>query len=134
IGGFNYERDHGYQILWDSLDSAHRWLKREMAEKTIELRRKDFTRNRNESPVWLEKSIYICAWNGTGGIKKEEKMQRNYKVGTKRIKGGCQCCLTMKTYPETSKVLGLYKVEHTHELGNANICYTCVPEDDWVEI
>ncbi|KAE9383567.1 hypothetical protein BT96DRAFT_782109, partial [Gymnopus androsaceus JB14] len=42
--------------------------------------------------------------------------------------------LTMKIYPETSKVLGLYKVEHTHELGNANVCYTRVPEDDRAEI
>jgi hypothetical protein len=42
---------------------------------------------------------------------------------------GVPCHLTVKTYPGTCEILGMYNQEHTHEIGDANVKFTHLPKD-----
>ena len=53
-------------------------------------------------------------------IPKHPERQRN--VPSKRT--GCPCRLTVKVYPKTQEVLGMYKHEHAHSIGNKNLKFT----------
>ena len=64
-----------------------------------------------------------------GGNKKYEKKnpKQGRKVPTKWC--GCACCLTIKCYPNTKHILGLYEDTHSHPIGHDNAGFTCLPED-----
>jgi hypothetical protein len=46
----------------------------------------------------------------------------------------CDCRLTVKTYPGTETILGMYQPEHCHPIGNENTCFTCLPDKTHAEI
>ena len=47
---------------------------------------------------------------------------------------GCTCHLIVKCYPNMECVLGLYKDNHTHVIGQQNAQYICLPSEThlWV--
>ncbi|KAJ7291853.1 hypothetical protein C8J57DRAFT_1043714, partial [Mycena rebaudengoi] len=78
---------------------------------------------RSEEVGWLQKTIYVCSRQGSGG-KSHYQPTKGFarKIPSKRT--GCPCHLTVKTYPGTTEVLGLYKSEHSHPIGDENLGYT----------
>lgn len=122
-----------YTLRWESLDAMRIWLKKEQESKTIELRLKE-TRVKTDLPAtWVKCYFYVCARAGTGGRKAyQKKYARNRKIPVKRT--GCNCRLTVKTYPGTNEVLGLYIPNHSHPVGNDNAKFTRLTEEDRAEI
>ena len=43
--------------------------------------------------------------------------------GTKRIDGGCPCCVLIKIYPHTRTIFGKYTPNHSHLTGKDNLKY-----------
>ncbi|KLO10303.1 hypothetical protein SCHPADRAFT_800198, partial [Schizopora paradoxa] len=109
------------------------WLEREKDEHSIEL----LLRNRTVSRTgaYTIKKHYICARNNKHDKKKAPRSSlaaSNRKKSTKRT--GCECALTIKTYPDTECVLGRYTSSHSHELGNANLRFTRLSESARAQI
>ncbi|KAJ7737803.1 hypothetical protein DFH07DRAFT_689677, partial [Mycena maculata] len=63
-----------------------------------------------------------------------KKTARGRKVPSKRILTGCQCRLTVKTYPGMEEVLGRYTHEHSHPTGDANAHFIRIPVEIRVRI
>ena len=105
------------------------WLRKEEETKFIELRLKETRPNRTNDGEWTQKLLYVCARQGTGGNKKYEKKnpKQGRKVPTKRC--GCTCRLTIKCYPNTEHILGLYEDTHTHPISQDNAHFTRLPEE-----
>ncbi|KAJ7673456.1 hypothetical protein B0H17DRAFT_947186 [Mycena rosella] len=112
------------------------WIRTEETEKTIELHRKEHRKNRTKNTSsWTSKHIYVCSRQGSCSISKyTKKTARGRKVPTKRIVTGCQCRLTVKTYPGTQQVLGCYTHEHSHPTGDANARFIRIPVDTRLRI
>jgi hypothetical protein len=80
---------------------------------------------RNGKGKWLEQHVYVCACRETGEKKEYSKKQEwNYKLPTKCVEHDCPCCLVVKSYPDTSKLLGKYCDEHSHKIGDKNLRFT----------
>jgi hypothetical protein len=106
------------------------WLRAEERKNTIEFVVKEARPNKNKKDHhWLVKHIYVCARQGSGGVKKYDPKHpdRVRNIPARRAEDGCTCRLTVKTYPDTSNILGLYVPEHSHPIGNANVVYTRIP-------
>jgi hypothetical protein len=133
IGSFEHDQAGDYMLRWASLDDMRTWLRKEEKGKTIEFRRREVHCNDDIEPVWSEKHIYLCARQGSGGLKKyKKKYAWTRKVPVKRT--SCGCRLTIKTYPGTQTVLGLYRPEHDHPIGDENARFTRLPEATRAEI
>ncbi|KAJ7470045.1 hypothetical protein B0H11DRAFT_1634302, partial [Mycena galericulata] len=80
-------------------------------------------------PEFERQLRYVCSRGGTGGIKPYVKRhpEWNRKIETKRTQ--CKCRLLVKQYPGISTVLGDYRDEHDHALGNANLRFTQIPKE-----
>lgn len=140
---------------WNSLDEFEEWKRGEEERHCIEFRIQE-TRKPAESSKHLYswRREYRCGRRGTGsGGKKYEKKfpDRERKIETKRVsrqasrrvrtlgtrsyasftyrqlEEGCPCTLTIKTYPDTKRVVGRYVDEHSHETGGSNVKYTRIP-------
>lgn len=122
VGSFDYDQKHGYTLRWPSLMAVHAWMKQECLENSVEFVKKGMP-PRSEEVGWLQKTIYICSCQGSGG-KSHYQPTKGFarKIPSKRT--GCPCRLTVKTYPGTTEVLGLYKSEHSHPIGDENLKYT----------
>lgn len=126
----DYQRDVAtgkYNKCWDSLLSFQTWLKDEECTKLIEFRRKERRLNTGQSSGgWTEMSYFVCARQGTGGKKPYIKKHpdRGRKVPVKRCEDGCSCRLVVKSYPNTSAVLGTYQPTHSHPIGEENARFT----------
>jgi hypothetical protein len=132
-GSFEYDEVNDYTLQWSSFADMHTWLRLEEKRHTIEFRRKEIRRNKGADKVWAEKHIYVCARKGSGGKKTyQKKYSWTRKIPTKRI--DCDCRLTVKTYPGTETILGMYQPEHCHPIGNENTCFTRLPDKTRAEI
>lgn len=126
----DYHRDvatGNYNMCWESLHSFQTWLKDEEGTKLIELRRKERRLNKGQSDAgWTEMSYFVCAREGSGGEKPYQKKhpERGRKVPGKRCENGCTCRLMVKSYPNTSAVLGTYTSTHSHPIGDENAKFT----------
>ena len=122
-----------YSLSWDSLDDMYIWLKKEQETKFIELQPKETLQNM-KGDRWTTKHVYVCARQGTGGIKKYEKKfpEHGRKVPTKQC--SCTCCLIIKCYPNTAQVLRLYEDNHSHATGHDNARFTCLAADTRLQI
>ncbi|KAJ6529466.1 hypothetical protein DFH09DRAFT_850669, partial [Mycena vulgaris] len=119
VGSLEYDLNHGYTLRWASLTAMNAWMKQECLDESIEFVNRGMP-PRGEEPGWLEKHIYVCSRQGSGG----KSRYRPTKDFTRNISSkctGCSCRLTIKTYPGTSEVLGLYKSKHSHNIGDANL-------------
>ncbi|KAF8143614.1 hypothetical protein K438DRAFT_1783632 [Mycena galopus ATCC 62051] len=106
------------------------WLRNEERNNTIEFVVKEPRPNTNKKDhFWLVKHIYVCAHQGSGGKSKyvPKNPDRLRNIPARRAAEGCPCRLTVKTYPDTTIVLGLYVREHSHPVGDANVIYTRIP-------
>jgi hypothetical protein len=112
-----------YPLRWDSWAQFQTWLRSEARSKSIELVRKNI-RTAAAGLGWLERHEFVCARQGSGGSTQvaSKGLDRKRTIPNKRV--GCPCRLTVKTYPNTVEVLGMYTETHSHEIGNENIKFT----------
>lgn len=124
----NYEKDlcgGKFNKSWDNLPAMLAWLRAEEEFVIMELR----LNKRTEHPAgdrgaWMNQYYYYCARQGTGGLHRyvRKHPEWNHKVGTKRT--GCTCQLQVKSYPNTTLLLGKYLPTHSHPVGEPNARYT----------
>ncbi|KAJ7239851.1 hypothetical protein C8J57DRAFT_1022103, partial [Mycena rebaudengoi] len=133
IGSFEYDIQHNYTLRWPNWDAMRHWMKAESSEKSIEFLKKETPAPHPGITAWLQTHVYVCARQGTGGKSAyKQKHAWTRKVGSKRT--GCPCRLTIKTYPGTPEVLGFYKSEHSHSVGDDNVKFTRLDSDTRLEI
>jgi len=119
IGSITYDRGHGFNLEWDSKEAFKDWLDNEQTAQSIELRPSKIERG---SALYTTNQIFRCARNGTGGVKLyQKKTERERKIESKRIAGGCPSLVQIKTYPHTNTVLGKYISNHSHAIGMENL-------------
>jgi hypothetical protein len=122
-------------LKWSSLSEFEVWHQKEEESKTIELIRKELRRNNtpNTPKLWNERHIYICSRGFAGGKSHYQKKHAwTRKVPLKHM--GCPCRLTIAFYPGTNIILGLYKDQHSHEIGSQNARFTRLPKKTRREI
>jgi hypothetical protein len=118
-GSITYDREHGFNLEWDSKEAFKAWLDNEQTAQSIELRPSKIERG---SALYATNQIFRCARNGTGGLKPyQKKTARGRKIESKRIAGGCPCLVQIKTYRHTAVVLGKYISTHSHAIGLENL-------------
>jgi hypothetical protein len=122
VGSFDYDLAHGYVLRWPSFAAMKIWMKPECVDKSIEFVKRGMPQA-GPGFGWLEKHIYVCSRQGSGG-KSRYRPTKGWtrKIPSKRT--GCCCRLTVKTYPGTAEVLGLYNSDHSHKIGDDNLKYT----------
>ena len=138
VGSIMYDRQEGgFNLEWESRANFHEWLKHEQAALGIEIQLSK-TRHAN-TPLYSTCETFSCARNGTGGKSNYvKKTDRERKIESKRIKGGCPCYVWIKTYSHTKTVLGKYNLNHSHPIGKDNLKYirirACTREliESWV--
>ncbi|KAJ7484187.1 hypothetical protein FB451DRAFT_1009249, partial [Mycena latifolia] len=122
VGSFEYDLKHNYKLRWASMTAMQAWMSQESRDKSIEFVQKNNLPRHPSITAWTETRVYVCARQGSGGKSKYcPKNNWERKISSKRT--GCPCHLTVKSYPGTSEVLGFYKSDHTHEIGDANVKY-----------
>ena len=133
---YEYDLAHGYNLKWGNQSELDAWLRKETESKTIEFVRKEIRRNKDQttSRQWNERHIYVCGRGFTGGKKVYTKKHTWTRKVPLKHTTGCPCRLTIAYYPHTTMLLGKYNDEHTHELGNQNARFTCLPKDTREEI
>jgi hypothetical protein len=109
------------------MDAMNLWLRKEERVNFIELRLKEVVPHPYNH--WDEKLVYVCARQGTGGVKAYEKKKARHrkKVPTKRM--SCPCRLVVKSYPNMDLVLGRYDGSHSHPVGKDNAKFTWLSHD-----
>lgn len=133
-GSFDGDLLRGYSLRWASFEQMKTWLRREEMTNSIELISKAVVRSQT-NPNWITKHVYVCARQGSGGTRAhQKKKQWERKVPTKRVEDGCQCRLSVKSYPGRSEVLGKYRSDHTHPIGDENLRFTRLSEETRAEI
>jgi hypothetical protein len=121
LGSMTYDREHGFNLEWESKDDFKAWLDNEQTAQSIELRPSKIERG---SALYSTNQIFRCARNGTGGLKPyQKKTARERKVESKRLADGCPSLVQIKTYPHTAIVLGKYISNHSHAIGLDNLKY-----------
>jgi hypothetical protein len=115
-----------YQQRWETWTDFENWIVQEQRSKGIELH---LVNTYLGLPEFERKLRYVCSRAGTGGLKTYVKRhpEWNRKIENKRT--DCKCRLLVKQYPGISTVLGSYRDEHDHALGNANLRYTNIPKE-----
>src|SRR5271163_2741834 len=133
----SFENDHqagGYTLCCGNIQEFERWKLKEEERNIVEIIKKQhFKPTALTAKLWTTKQIYICARGHSGGRSKyQKKHDQERSIPSKKV--GCSCRLTLKTYPNTSKILGLYVDRHTHETGNKNMCFTRLRKETRDEI
>jgi hypothetical protein len=119
LGSITYDREHGFNLEWDSKEAFKIWLDNEQTAQSIELRPSKIERG---SALYTTNQIFRCACNGTGGLKHyQKKTTRERKIENKRLPDSCPCRVQIKTYPHTAVVLGKYVSNHSHPIGLENL-------------
>jgi hypothetical protein len=138
VGSYEHDiADGEYTLKWNSLAEMQFWMRNKERKHTIEFVVKEPRHNKNKKGHhWLVKYIYVCARQGSGRKSKyvPKHPDRVRNVPARRAEDGCPCHLTVKTYPDTTLVLGLYVAEHSHPIGDDNVVYTRIPPHARAEI
>lgn len=135
IGSFEHDLASGkYGLQWKNMSEMESWKKDEEEKKTVEfITTKYKSAQHGTEWLWTRKYIFICSRAESGGKKHYQKKHAwDRAIPSKKI--GCPCRLTVKTYPNTQVVLGLYNAEHSHETGNVNSRFTRLRKEDRQEI
>jgi hypothetical protein len=125
-GSISWDRDHGFNLEWESPEDFHKWHENEQRAHSIELRSSQTRGSRassSQNVLFSGSRLYVCAHQGTGGIKKYERKTKRENQESKRIQGGCPCQVRIKVYPHTLTVLRKYTSEHSHPTGKDNLKY-----------
>ena len=123
-----------YNKQWDSLIDMEIWLRKEQEMKFIEMRLKDMLQG-TVGEGWMQKLVYVCSHQGTGGKKKykiKKSMHTERKVPSKR--SGYKGHLTIKSYPNMEHVLGVYEEDYSHVLGEMNARFMRLSTETRVQI
>ena len=121
VGSFTHDQKNKiYLLQWEDLSSFHVWCQEEELAHSIEL---IVSSTVSEGCLWLQKHVYVCARQLSGGPNKYNKKFSHcfQKIGTKKT--GCHCRIVIKHYHHTPMVLGCYVSGHDHNLGLSNIAY-----------
>jgi len=121
-GSFNWDQENGYILKWADLAEFELWCREEERIYSIEL---ITSSTKAQGRLWSWRQLFVCGWERSGGgtyTKKHPDWER--KIKTK--KSGCHCQVVIKSYPHIPTILGRYLAEHNHEIGSANITYTCL--------
>ncbi len=119
LGSITYDREHGFNLEWDTKEAFKAWLENEQTAQSIELRPSKIERG---SALYSTNQIFRCTRNGTGGVKHyQKKTAQERKIESKRLSGGCPCHVQIKMYPHTTVVLGKYISNHSHAIGMENL-------------
>ncbi|KAJ7817337.1 hypothetical protein B0H13DRAFT_2379724 [Mycena leptocephala] len=113
-GSYHYNLATGkYTMKWASVTEMQQWIRAEEKAKTIELHRKEHRKNRwKKAPAWTSKHILYLQ---PARLPFDFEVHEGNRSGpTKRILTGCQCRLTVKTYPGMEEVLGRYTQVQGH--------------------
>jgi hypothetical protein len=123
VSSFIYDKERGiYPLQWEDLSSFHAWRREEELAHSVELIAFSTV---SEGRLWLQKRIFVCARQLSGGPNKyKKKFSRFRKISTKKT--GCRCRTIIKRYYHTPTVLGRYVNVHDHNLGLGNIAYMCL--------
>ena len=124
VGSFNHDQElGGFSLEWANLAEFESWRRVEEHASSIELVASSTCTN---GKLWSRSQKFVCGHQRSGGEKAYEKKHpgRERKIPSKKT--GCRCQVFIKEYPHTSKVLGRYVADHDHEIGAANIAYTCL--------
>ena len=121
-GSITYDREKGGMMReWADADAFLTWLAAEELEKAIELIVSQV--ERSDSPIWQERRVYQCGREYTGG-KHDRQRTTEWERTIPSKKTGCRCCLTIKLYLDTDKILRKYEEQHDHVIGDENLCFT----------
>ena len=131
IRSFKWDQDHSYSLEWADLAEFKLWRQTEERLSSIEF---VASTTRTNGVLWSRWQRFVCRCQVSGGEKIYERRHLEWKRKTKTKKSGCGCHIDIKQYPHTSTVLGRYAAEHDHEIGAANIAYTCLSGDTWEQI
>ena len=77
----------------------------------------------SDSPDWQERRMLQCSHEFMGRKKNyQNKHAWERKIPSKKT--GCPCTMMLKWYLETETILGKYKDQHNHVLGDNNLQFT----------
>ncbi|KAJ7701052.1 hypothetical protein B0H16DRAFT_1348443 [Mycena metata] len=125
----SYEHDlasGSYPLQWANWDDFHNWRTAEERAQCVELR---LAKTYYGLPEFERQCRYVCSRGSTGGIKEYAKLHPDWqrKIPSKRT--DCMCILLVKQYPGVSLILGNYRSEHNHPIGNANLRFTQISKE-----
>ena len=121
-GSMTYDHEKGGMTKeWANEEDLQAWLAAEELDNSIELIVSYIVQS--DSPDWRERRVLWCSREFTGRKKNyQNKHAWERKIPSKKT--GCLCTLTLKRYPETKTILGKYKDQHDHTLGDDNLRFT----------
>ena len=130
-GSFNYNRERGgFSLEWASLAKFDTWRRTEEHASSIELVASTTQTDRIHWSRWQK---FVCGRQESGGrTYKKKNPQRQRTLEPKKT--GCGCYVIVKQYLHMSTLLGRYDPNHDHEIGAANIAYTCLSGTTWERI
>ena len=120
-GGFNWNRENGWDMEWADIAEFEVWLREEQLAKSIEF---VLSSTKPGTWLWTKKRTYVCSRQISGGQKTYERKHPDWKRKFDSKKTGCHCQIVIKFYPHTLTILGRYSQEHDHEIQLANVAYT----------
>ncbi|KAE9396162.1 hypothetical protein BT96DRAFT_1041194 [Gymnopus androsaceus JB14] len=114
-----------FSLQWASKEDFTAWREEEQ-KKTIE-----FLENRRiwDGDCFDETVYYVCSRGATGGTAAYTKKNSHWQQKVPAKRTGCKCSLTIKSYLNTKTVVGKYNESHNHEIGNANLRFTCISKE-----
>jgi hypothetical protein len=122
-GSFVWDLDHDYSLRWPSWQDFETWRQKEQRNNGIEFVRKNI-RKAGAGLLWKERHEFVCARQGAGSVPKYAPKNPNRKRNVPSKRSGCPCRLTIKTYTNSSELLGMYSQEHAHQIGDENLRFT----------
>ena len=128
-GSISCDWDHGFNLEWESPEDFHKWHENKQWAHGIELhssQTRGSCASTTQSTLFSGSWLYVCAHQGTGGIKKYERKTKQENQERQHIQGGCLCQVRIKVYPHTLTVLRKYTLEHSHLTGKDNLKYVWI--------
>jgi hypothetical protein len=112
------------KYAWESWEAFERFLEKEEETGSIELRK---VKAITGAERYVKRTQYVCACAGTGGQKGYTKKNLDWDRKVKSKLTECPCSLIVKTYhgvDDVHHVLGNYRADHNHPMGQDNLKYT----------
>ena len=123
MGSLNWDWEEGsYSLEWANLDKFQLWRLIDEHLSCIQF----VMSSTWTGDCYSQWQCFVCGRQESGGEKIYEKQHLDRERKSEMKKTGCGCHIDIKQYPHTSTVLGCYVAEHDHEIGAANIAYTCL--------
>nr|GAT51335.1 predicted protein [Mycena chlorophos] len=137
--GFLYDREQGgYSLEFNTEAHFEGWLFEQRRTRAVEFRRRriEHCKMPDGQRAWLTRTTYTCTRDGDSRVDEYErtKPERKTKAFKKELSDGCSALVTMKTYPDTRRVLVKHRDEHSHPLGVENVPYMTLSKQRREEI